>query len=355
MNVDIKNIRTFIGNGFFFSTLLGIYYFVIFTYYENIPFPLDSSALPTIFSSLGILGILLTGVFLFYSSMSVMIIVDPLKIDYHGAFYTKTFGVKNKNFSSIINYIIFFCTPLLFLLALFMNDAFNNYTFIGFAIIPVLFSIHVLSVRNNISYNDNRIGYLTKLGAHVVTFVYLGFFSVMSYTIFYSYITFTVGLDSDINSIMATFVFLVLNYIIILPQRKQNGYEVNAKKYSDRNYIRTFFSTPAAPIYIMGLIFSLSPNIAYKNTSKVFSLINAGGGLERTYYFFKSSSAQAIIPASFIKECKEELCITNPLRVILDINDIIYVRGNLDGNENALISIPKKNMQVLIPLKERAL
>ncbi|WP_152608392.1 hypothetical protein [Aeromonas hydrophila] len=352
MSIDIKQIRAFIGNGFFFSTVLGIYYFVVFAYYEKIPFPLDSSSLPTVFSSLGILGILLTGIFLFYSSMSIMIIADPLKIDYHNAFYTTFSGVKNKTASSIINYVLFFCSPLLFMYALFKNDYLNNITTIVFAIIPLLFSIHVLSKKNDVSFKDDKKKYLTKLCAHFATFFYLGFFSMLSYFIFYLYITNTAGLNSTTTLILASLIFLILNYIIILPQKKLNGFEVNANRYNGKVYLKTFINSPAAPIYLVGLIFSLTPSIAYKNTAKAFTLINAGGGIERSYYFFKNTPQKAQIPDAFIKECKADMCITNPLHVVLDINDTLYVRGDFEGYKNALTGLPRRQMQIIVPPKE---
>ncbi|MBL0608333.1 hypothetical protein JD515_19595 [Aeromonas caviae] len=352
MDVNIRYIRNFIGNGFFFSTILGIYYFIIFTHYEGIPFPLNSSSLPTIFSSLGILGIFLTGIFLFYSSMSIMIIADPFRIDYHSAFYKKTFCIENKKASSIANYFIFFISPSLFLYALFVNDALSGITFTGFIIMPLLFSIHLLSDRRDVKYHENKANYFAKLGANFITFVYLGFFSIISYSIFYSYITFTVGFDSPMNFIIASLVFFTLNYFIISPQRKRNGYELNAKKYSKDGYIKDFISTPAAPIYIIGFILSLYPDIAFKNATKVFALINAGGGIERSYYFSKSTSPQNTLPNEFIKECRVDLCITKPLKVVLDTHDIIYVRGNFEGHKNSLVSIQNKNMQVIIKPKD---
>ncbi|EHK5438623.1 hypothetical protein I8Y03_001871 [Aeromonas hydrophila] len=359
-NFDMKVARSYIGNTFFFSSILGIYYFVVFIYYEKIPFPLDSSSLPTIFSALGILGIMLTGIFLFYSSMAIMIVADPLKINYRQVFYTKPSFTDNSDLSGLFNYFIFSVSPILIITAIYLNDLPSWTTLIGLALMPSLFSLHVIERSGAIklilaeSNTTNKTSIALKIirtsfgpfFAYFITFFYLGSFTIASAVMFYTYVNHVISIDTNSLGIVVMICFIIVNFVITLPSKKQTQYEVNAKKYSSNNILKLFVDLPAAPIYALGIIFSLTPPAAYKNTVSAFKIINSGGNAVRSYYISKNQINT--LPEDIIEKCEKYVCITKKMKVVLDMNDVVYVRGDFINQKGTLISLPRKNLQVII-------
>jgi len=103
--------KSFFKKGLLVSSLLGTYYLFVFTAYERIPFPLEMSVLPTLFLALGLLSVLITFFIILYTSISIIVLSDPLEIGYRQCFYVKPRWIKKNSVAGVVNYFMFFCQP----------------------------------------------------------------------------------------------------------------------------------------------------------------------------------------------------------------------------------------------------
>ncbi|OXX55041.1 hypothetical protein B9J80_06075, partial [Vibrio sp. V12_P9A6T4] len=327
----------------FLTTVLGVYYLFVYTIHEKIPFPLDMSVLPTLFVALGILCLLFTIVIVFYSSISVIVLLDPINIKYHDVFYAKPKYIKNKHVASVLNFVIFYCfTPIVYFLTFYFE--YPKEIWIGsLFIIPILFAYY--SLTPDISIFKDKLSTIisVRFWLVTVTFFYIGFFALLSIYVFVKYMEFGLAIKADSEVLLSLAIFSFLSYLILIPSRHKNSFEVNASKYKSKRIIPLLVSSPAFAVYLFAGIFSLMPQVASKTASMSFSFLNVGGGIERKYYFTPKS--RITVPNELIKHCDNyTYCETKKLNVILDLGGSLYVKGDYFGYKDTIVSLPRHKM-----------
>ncbi|KAB7694289.1 hypothetical protein GBN33_16625 [Plesiomonas shigelloides] len=345
----IELIKKIIKNGLLFSSSLGVYYFFLYVINEGIPFPLDISALPTVFIALGMLGGIFTLLVIMYSFMSVIVIFDPFNIRYSDVFYSKAFNIKSKVGSSLVNYILFFC---LHPVAYFIAYKYELPTWImiaSFISIPFMFSFLVMRRaqcgRGNIKNAIVSVRFILLY----ITFLYIGLLSLLSLVIFVKYIQFNTGETSDFIVICYIVIFAFFSYIILIPAGSGTWFEENESKYDKNKVSNRLKKTPAMAVYAIAAMTSLLPPVAYKTAKKSLYILNVGGGVKRQYFYNPSSKVP--MPPNIIGECNgNNFCKTKELRVILDLGNIVYVRIEGEDSNDELISLQKKDLGIIIPI-----
>ncbi|QSH59303.1 hypothetical protein A0J47_016385 [Photobacterium damselae subsp. damselae] len=339
----MEAIKTLIKNGLFLASLLGVYYLIVYTIREKIPFPLDLSVLPTLLMALGTLSLLFTIIIVLYSSISIIVISDPMNINYHDVFYARPTYIKNKNIASIFNFFIFFCfTPIIYFLVYYFEYP-NQIWILSLLIIPVLFSYYAMNP--NISIMNDKLSTFKNLRfwRTSITFIYISFFSMLSIFIFLRYISLVLEVRTDLEVILSLLVFAFLSYLILIPSRNKNHFEENAKKYEKRRIMPILMSSPAFIVYLAAGVFALIPQVSSKTASISFKFLNIGGGIERKYYFTPKS--KIIVPSEIIEYCdNNDYCETKKLNIILDLGGYLYVKGDYFGYEHTIISLPRSKM-----------
>ncbi|HEW9976122.1 MULTISPECIES: hypothetical protein [Shewanella] len=341
-------LKSITKNGALVSSLLGLYYLFVFTFKEGIPFPLDMSILPTMLIALGMLCLLFTCVVILYSSISVIVVSDPVEIGYEDLIVARPNWIKSEMAANVVNFLIFFCMApvLLFSLSTIEYDHTAEMVFLTLFLIPALFVYYALTPNQTIKEEKLKTFLTLRFWKSVITFFYIGFFALLSVFVYLKYLEFGLALKTDPQYWLALVVFFILSFFILLPPRKKNGFQKNADKYSKRKFSKEVLRVPAFYVYSFSLLLTLIPNIAYSTASVSFKFLNVGGGIERSYYFSKRS--RVTIPPELIDRCeKEDYCQTKPLNVIFDLGGVMYIRGAYLGNDNTLISLPKSSLYMI--------
>jgi hypothetical protein len=353
-------IKNFVKNGILISSvlsILGIYYLFIFTYFEEIPFPLDMSVLPAVFLPLGILCVLITIIILIYSLMSAIVLPDHMDISYSELFYAKPNWIESKKIASFVNFGIFFClTPLISYVASVFNYQWAfEITIVYLFFIPFLFSYYALTPSENIFTEKGKYILTARYLKTVFTFLCISILSLCSLIIFIKYVVFVFSIKSDHQYLAAIAIFIVSSYFILIPVKKRDAFQINAKQNStvnDKSVFMDVLHIPAFYVFIIALIFSLIPPIAAKTSAISFKFLNIGGGIERSYYFTKKS--RTTVPPDLIDHCNsDDYCVTKNLYVILDLGGVLYVKGNYFDREETIISLPRQHLNVVRLGKEK--
>lgn len=348
----MDNLKNISKNGALVSSLLGLYYLFVFAYKEQMPFPLDISVLPTMVIALGMLSLLFTFIAIIYSSISVIVLTDPMKIDYESLIISRPKWIRSILIANILNYIIFFCfTPILLLcLYLVEYDYASEATFVSLFSIPILYVYYALTPNSSIKEDKFRTLKSLRFWKAVITFFYIGIFSFLSVFVYLKYLKFSLSLESDFQYFIALTIFFIFSFFILLPARKRSGFQINADTYSKNGFAINILRVPAFYIYSFCLILTLIPAIAYNTASVSFKFLNIGGGIERSYYFYKKS--KITIPPELIKKCDNEgYCLTKPLNVTFDLGGVLYVKEVVKDGKKVLISLPKQHLYMIKPLK----
>ena len=91
--------------------------------------------------------------------------------------------------------------------------------------------------------------------------------------------------------------------------------------------------------------------MAHKIAASSFRLLGLGGGIEQSYYFPKKSDS--VIPKELEEKCEDDICYTKRLNVILSLAGVIYISDNYLNSNNTVISINKKDMNLIkTPMKK---
>ncbi|MBO2608529.1 hypothetical protein [Shewanella algae] len=145
-------LKSITKNGALVSSLLGLYYLFVFTFKEGIPFPLDMSILPTMLIALGMLCLLFTCVVILYSSISVIVVSDPVEIGYEDLIVARPNWIKSEMAANVVNFLIFFCMApvLLFSLSTIEYDHTAEMVFLTLFLIPALFVYYALTPNQTI-------------------------------------------------------------------------------------------------------------------------------------------------------------------------------------------------------------
>jgi len=350
----VGKLKSITKNGALISSLLGLYYLFVFTSYEKIPFPLDMSVLPTMLVALGMLCLLFTLVALLYSSISVIVLTDPLEIDYESIIISRPKWINSTVTANILNYIIFFCfSPLLlFSLSILDYKYANEFTFLSLFLIPLLFVYYALTPNQTIKEEKLKVFKSLLFWKSVITFFYIGVFSFLSVFVYIKYFKFVLSLTSDFQYITALVVFFVFSFFILLPPRKKTFYQRNSDVYSKHYFAKDILRIPAFFIYSFLLLLTLIPSIAYNTATTSFKFLNVGGGIERSYYYSKSS--KITLPPELIDKCNDVgYCQTKKLNVIFDLGGVLYVKGAYINNSEALIALPKLNLYMIIEVGDK--
>lgn len=351
-------IKNYVKNGVFISSLLGIYYLFVFTIFEGIPFPLDLSVLPTVFLVQGVLGLLITFVILLYSTASGLALFDFMEISYSEIFYVKPNWIedKYKNLASIINFSIFFClTPLVSYIAFtFKYQWVEQITFFCLLAVPALFSYYALTPSETFLNEKGKCIFTFRYLKTVFTFFCIGLFSIVSLIIFIKYVEFVFSIKSDYQFFVAITIFVISNYIILMPIKKMDGFQRNAQQYSTNKVaFLNILRIPAFYVYFLAILASLFPSVAAKTSAMSFKLLNMGGGIDRSYYFTRK--ARITIPPDLIEHCNsDDYCVTKNLHVILDLGGALYVKGNYFDREGTIVSLPRPHLSVVNIGKEKS-
>lgn len=344
----MQNLKSITKNGALVSSLLGLYYLFVFTFKEGIPFPLDMSILPTMLIALGMLCLLFTCVVILYSSISAIVLSDPVEIGYKELIVARPNWIKSDWVANIVNFSIFFCMVpvLLFSFLIFKYDHTKEMVFLALFLVPVLFVYYALTPNQTIREEKLKIIATFHFWKSAFTFFYIGFFALLSIFVYLKYLEFGLSLKTDLQYCLALLVFFVFSFFILLPPSKKNNFQKNSEKYSKRPLSRAILRVPAFYIYSISLLLTLIPNIAYSTASVSFKFLNVGGGIERSYYFSKKS--RITIPPELIDRCeKEDYCQTKPLNVVFDLGGVLYVKGAYLSSEKALISLPKSSLYMI--------
>lgn len=339
-------IKLILKEGVFFSGALGVYYLFLFALYEKIPFPFQITALPAILVALGLLCLIITIIFVVYSLISAVVISDPLKISYYDIFYVRPTWIRNRWVASVINFVLFFCvTPsVLFVSAVYECRWTNEITLSSLVIMPFLFSYYALTP--NISLiGSNREEFKRFLEPRfwktALTFFYIGLFSIASFYVFIKYMEFGWSIKENWQAIAAIVVFLAMNYLVMIPPKKKDAFQKIAREGSNKLYFSDIAKTPAFWVYVFAVSISLFPFVASKISIASLRILNMGGGMERKYYY--TPKARITIPPELVKECVgDNYCITKDVKVILDLGDVLFIKGSYFGNKNTVISLPGK-------------
>ncbi len=342
----MEQLKSITKNGTFLSSLFGLYYLFVFTFKEGIPFPIDISILPGILIALGILSLLFTIVVVLYSTISVIVVTDPVEIDYEDMFFSRPTWIKSKSVAGLINYFFFFCvTPvLLFSLSIFDYEYVNGVVYLSLFLMPLLFVYYALTP--NIRKDKLRALKYRRFWKAAVTFFYINVFALLSVFVYLKYLEFGLHLKTDLQYMAALLAFFVLSFFIVLPPRKKDSFQRNAEKFSNTSFTKEILKYPAFFVYAFSLILTLIPSIAYSTASVSFRFLNVGGGIERTYYF--STKSRVTIPPYLVEKCNAKgYCQTKKLNVLFDIGGTLYIKGAYIGGDSALISLPKQNLYMI--------
>lgn len=339
-------IKNYVTNGIFASTLLGIYYLFTFTYFEEIPFPIDMSVLPAVLLAQGILCLLFTIIALLYSLMSVIILPDHFDISYSKLFYARPNWIKSKEIASIINYSIFFCSPPLisFVVYELKYPWTNEIMLFCLVLVPLLFSYYALTPKESIFTEKGKSLRTFRYWKTFFTFFYVSILSLTSLLVFGKYVEFGFGIKSDYQFYVAITIFFLISYFVLIPIRKKDAFQIIARQHStNENIFSDIRNVPAFYAYAIALFCSLLPPMAAKTSAMSFKILNMGGGVQHAYYFTKK--ATITVPPDLIGYCNDDnYCITKSLYVILDLGNALYVKGNYFNREGTIVSLPKQHL-----------
>ncbi|RYY74695.1 MAG: hypothetical protein EOO52_10165 [Gammaproteobacteria bacterium] len=345
----METAKNYLKNASFFASLLGLYYLFAFTYTEKISFPLEISVLPSLVLAIGLLAILFTLVIIFYSSVSFFVIFDPLKISYRKFFYAKPHHSLTGNFSSIINFLLFFCfTPALFFtLSLMEYRCTAEATVLSIFIMPILFSYYAMTSHQWIHQEKLKCFKHSRFWRAVIVFYCVDLLAFTSVVIFLKYVKFGLKIESDEAYQATLFCFVVLSYLIHIPP---NEMKVDDLAQSKKPILKKMTLLPASLAYAIALIFAIWPPVAANTAAATLRFLQIGGGLERSYYF--PDDSKIAVPKD-LADCADKLCVTKSLNVLLDLGSFLYVKGKYFNEENTVISLPRKDMFMIIhPKKE---
>lgn len=330
------------------SSFLGLYYLFVFTYKEGIPFPLDLAILPTVLIALGMLCLLFTFIAILYSSISVIVISDPIEIGYSKLIVSKPYWIKSEIFANVFNFIIFFCaTPIILLFSSAIDYKHTTWIFyLSLFITPLLFVYYAFTPDTTLKEDKLKTLKTAIFWKSYFTFFYIGFFAVLSIFIYIKYLEFGLVIKTEMEYLTSISIFFILSFFILRPPRKKNWFQKNAQNHSKSSLPKDFLRVPAFYVYSLSLLFTLIPSIAYSTAAASFKFLSVGGGIERSYYFTKT--ARVTVPPELIDKCDSEgYCHTKSLNVVFDLGGVLYVSGEYFGNNNTLISLPKSNLYMV--------
>jgi|GEM_PF-1511959 len=336
--------KNYLKNVGFVASLLGIYYLFIFCYTEKISFPLDITVLPSLVLALGLLSILITIVIVLYSSVSCLVVFDPLKISYRQLLYAKPHYSFNKYLASFFNFFLFFCfTPCLFFLLEILNyRCVVEATVLSIFLMPLLFSYYAMSPRRWIKNERFDCLRQPRFWRAYITLFCVGFLAFISILVFLKYVKFGLKIESDKEYQMTLFSFFALSYLIILPPDEK---KLITSGNNPLPLYKELMSMPASLAYSAALIFAIWPSVAANTASASLRFLQIGGGLERSYYYLPEP--KIAVPAE-LTNCTEKLCVTKNLHVVLDLGALLYVRGHYFDEDNTVLSLPRQSMFVVI-------
>lgn len=331
----------------FIASLLGIYYLFVFTYRERIPFPLDLTILPTMLVAVGLICILITTLMVVYSTMAIIVVSDPLEINYREIISANSFAKKYKFASTIINYVMFFCFTPLTMIVLYgcKYDYADFLTLTSMFMMPLLCAYYAVSptikLKDDIKLKFKNL-FSTRYIKTALTIFYISALLLLSIYVFLKYIEFGFSSGNKPNDLLALFFYFTINLVIILPPKKSNSFQKLAETYSPLNWKKQFLRTPAFYAYCLIFTLTLIPDVAYNTAAQSLKFLNIGGGIDRSYYFEKS---KAVVPSDLIEKCdKNNICLTKNIHVIFDLGSVVYIKGPYITTDDSLISLQKTNL-----------
>ena len=244
-------------NSLLISTVFGVYYLFVFTATEKIPFPLEISALPTLFVAVGVLSILFSAFLVLYLILPACILLDPLDINYRELIFT---GYFNKNkiifkfLNSFINFLLLSCFAPFFSLLMYLKGVYfaDKVMIAIFIIFPFLSTYYVLTSDRSV-FNRKESPSIDKTEYWKVyfSFLYLQVFVFVSYFIFITLLSSKafVGINSDVEFSIGSIIFLFVTYILILPPKKLNAFQEIASKHSKKNFFNDLVKIPGFIVY----------------------------------------------------------------------------------------------------------
>lgn len=278
-----------------------------------------------------------------------MVVSDPLKIGYENQFYREPF--KNKKLgntpSSIINFFIYFClTPLFFLALSYSVEKLSPLSILLFIIFfSFLYSWHAVSSKISIIEDKGKSLRTSEFLKIFITYLYINLISIISLalTLVLAYSNFKIKTDTEY--LTTILIFMVFGYFTLLPPQKpkpKNCIEIEKEPPSEAEKLfNSAINIPAAYTFVILVAISLYPAIVHKTTTLSFRLLGIGGNIERSYYYeIKNLS----IPSELIKKCESKICITKPLKVVLDLGGLLYVKAEFLEKKEATILLPGKDL-----------
>ncbi len=330
----------YIKKGLFFSTPIGLYYFLIYCLNSNIPFPLDLGGLPALLTALGILCVFISVIIMAYVTLATLVVFDPLNIGFQKLITVASFDKLKGSKALVVNYIFFYVlNPGMFLvLALCGTDKLDLFISLSIFAFPLLYTYYSVTPKQWLVHGDFKVNKKLLLLAKIyVSFFYLNFFSLVSGYISVKFVLLTFELKSDLATVLTFFCVYFFSFFIFLPP---------AEKASDARFMelgnkidlsKEMLRYPMTYVYIFLFMVALLPNVAFKTASSAFHILNVGGKVEREYYYFKDS--KIAIPPKIIKKCEGKFCTTKKVKVILSFGGVLYVED--EGN---IYSLPNQHL-----------
>ncbi len=337
-------------NIIFISTVFGVYFFTMFVVVEKIPFPLEIEGLPSLLITVGLLGFLFSVVGSLYIFMAAIISYDPNEINYYDYFYKVSNLIKNKYLSSVVGFVIYFLIVPVTLWVCLLLEYSLYLPITWFFVIPLAYSFYLMTPNKSLRDCDFTLLLTSRYFILILTYYFVSLISNLSFFLYMGFLGFTGIVATDPEFYLSAMIFVILSYISLIPNKPLNEFELISKKFGNENLFSKFYKSPAAIICLFAIMFCLYPPVSAKITSRTLYILGLGGGVERVYYYTPESRVR--LPNKIIDQCTEnKYCETKPLRVILGVGGVLYVRLISDNNE-PLIGLPSKNMYPIISEKD---